>query len=855
MSVNDDTILNCINQLKTLLFHNEVFNEMESHPLINLRDQLQEIDNNPQLITKEKEEKLFSILHQFEFSYYYYFIQEYSSKTSSSILIALFDLIRFQIQLNMQIHPLMNDYYFNLSLIYLTSDTTIDYLTNKNDKISSSNIDEYFLHLFTSIGTSSINMKRNISYTYFISHKNIPTFFQLNDSTEHLLQAFIVYLNNSSQSDCYISILKWLSNMTDINGFTPYFVKTGYPNAILQWLSTKQNLSIQSWLLIFTILHNIALHWMGVKAFNKLKATSILKQWKEQYLSDLSIIHSNENDKDILIVYYLVYAILLEPKELKKETISDIQTVLDHILERIILAFDSPKLIYGPFNVCEYLNGLSKLVVNDTFLIYIMSHENIYELFIEKFLLFNNLCETTALNTLICSSLYTIFWSISFQTEYNLKLKLNEKFLDLVEQTATVQSKDEPILIMRRAAKGILFNLDRIDMDVEPIEDITTTNDNNNNDNQIKVMISYAHKDTTFCKKLFTNLQEHFQGYIWVDFDKLSPPYEDDWEEIAKAITQCDIILMIVTENYCSSKSCRREVIHADKRNKRMIPIYQGKDYIPEDWFEIRVGSATWVRFGDKRSDEQVTENLLSLINVQDKTKQTNNEPPVQDRKIELKNQRSIIDNQIIEPPLPATTFTPILEIPHIKEAPVDIIPMSPIEQWTSEEVQQWLDIPSSTLQLSSGRALLTYMNLLSHDDAQYDEYEYRMRNHNISREQFSNLISSFTSIRSLEKVEIAANELPEQWTREEIKKWFQQNHLSDHLFNIFNFIDGSQLLNYAKLIVDSPSRIDEEYERLRNQIGKNIFHLDEYARLLNGLKKLINQLKMKEEPPLCIIL
>ena len=72
-------------------------------------------------------------------------------------------------------------------------------------------------------------------------------------------------------------------------------------------------------------------------------------------------------------------------------------------------------------------------------------------------------------------------------------------------------------------------------------------------------------------------------------------------------------IIMIVTENYCSSKSCRREVIHADKRIKRMIPVYQGKDYKPEDWFEIRVASSTWVRFGDKKSDEEVIDTLLKF--------------------------------------------------------------------------------------------------------------------------------------------------------------------------------------------------------------------------------------------------
>ncbi|CAF2187676.1 unnamed protein product [Rotaria magnacalcarata] len=314
-----------------------------------------------------------------------------------------------------------------------------------------------------------------------------------------------------------------------------------------------------------------------------------LKQWKEQYALRLPVVEDdNKYDKDILINYYLAYLALLEPKELKKESISNVQTVLDYILEQTIQAFNSANLFCGPYNDCEFLQGLAKMVVNDTFLIYIISRENIYELFIEKFILFNAVCESTILNTIICSSLYTIIWSISFQPEYSMKLKSNDKLISTVEQRVKNQSNDEYALEMKRVAKGILFNLDYLQMEAQ-----ATAVDPNSDDNQIKVMVSYAHRDVTFCKKIVTELQIHFKGDIGVDFNKLSVSHEDDWEDIAKAISQCDVILMIVTENYCSSKSCRREVIHADKRNKRMIPIYQGNDYKVEDWFEIRAGSAT----------------------------------------------------------------------------------------------------------------------------------------------------------------------------------------------------------------------------------------------------------------------
>ncbi|CAF3737390.1 unnamed protein product [Rotaria socialis] len=866
MAVNNDTIIYSLHQLETLLFHGNLLDEIESHPLISLRDQLESINPKPDSRTIDEDKKLIAELNYFEINAFYHLIKQYSLIVPSTLLTALFDVIRFKISMDMETYPSICEYYFDWSLTYLAADSTINYLIDT--KHVPSNMDEYFLALFSRIGHQSVCIKSHISYSMSISQKKTPTFFQLNDSTERLLQAFIIYLNNyflnnHQQCQSHFRILNWILNMTDIYGFVPYFVKTGYPNALSQWMSIKhderKDISLELWDFIFGILYNLTRHWSGVEALNKCKMINTLKQWKEQYALKLPVVEDdNEHDKEILITYYLAYLALLEPKELKKESISNVQTILDYILEQTIQAFNSANLFCGSYNVCEFLEGLAKMVVNDAFLIYIISREGIYELFIEKFLLFNAICESTTLNTMICSSLYTIIWSISFQPEYSMKLKSTDKLISTVEQRVKNESNDEYALEMKRVAKGILFNLDCLQMDAQ-----ATAVDPNGDDNRIKVMISYAHRDITFCEKIVAKLQKYFQGDIWVDFNKLSVSHEDDWEDIAKAISQCDVILMIVTENYCSSKSCRREVIHADKRNKRMIPIYQGNDYKAEDWFEIRAGSATWVRFGDKKSDEAVMESLLKLIDVQDKVKQHDSLVPVRHEShfhstAEIDANKTI-NIQTVETLLPINSNS-ITEVSNIQlhsspSVTSHAIPASPIEQWTSDEVQQWLRLPPSTLQLSSGRALLAYMKLLSHDDAQNDEYETRMRHHGVSREQFSNLISSFASVCSLNNIKTISNELSDQWTREEIKTWFQQNHLSSYLLDTLDFTDGSQLITYGQLVVNSPSRIGEEYDRLKNKIGKDLFHLDEYARLLNGLKKLVSQSKLKEEPSLCNIL
>ncbi|CAF4529988.1 unnamed protein product, partial [Rotaria socialis] len=501
-------------------------------------------------------------------------------------------------------------------------------------------------------------------------------------------------------------------------------------------------------------------------------------------------------------------------------------------------AFNSSQFNCGLYNVTEYLAGLAKLGVNDKFLLYFISKDGILDLFIRKFLEFNTSCtrndnvESTDLNTLICASLYTIFWSISFQSDYSTKLKENNEFIEFVQQVSTNESTDENIVAMKRAAKGILFNLDLIQTDLQPIDDTDT------DDDHVKAMISYAHKDTKLCQTLVSKLEGRVRGDVWVDFIKLQPPYEDDWEEIACAITQCDVVLMLVTENYCTSKSCRREVIHADKRNKRIIPIYQGKEYQPEDWFEIRVGSATFVRFGDGKSDEKVMETLLNLIHATDKRKRSFNKTTSHEAPTSINQQQTvayIVPSPVlsVSPVLPRTQpiSSPMMENLRPQamrfESTSDTTPnqslptinRKPVEQWTNAELLNFLQLPPTMLDLSSGQAALTYIRLLTNDDSL------------------------------------------------EIKCWFRQNLLSDYLFNIFTFDNGDEFLTYATLVTQTPTRIDVEYDRLKSLIQNRYnpqdpFALDEYARFVNAMKKLIIRSQSSssisshttEEPAQCTI-
>ncbi|CAF5160483.1 unnamed protein product, partial [Rotaria sp. Silwood1] len=213
----------------------------------------------------------------------------------------------------METNPLMSDCYFKVSLIWLTTDSTINYLTQKSFSISNeSNIDEQIFNLFCYISSRAVYYKTSRSSSMCVSRKTTPNFFQLTNTTERLLQAFITYLNSyflndrqHSESDALI--LKWLLNIADIYGFIPYFVKTGYPEAILEWMKRKQNfdkkISLDTWFLVINILYNFARHCIGINALNKLKTLEILKEWKNQYFSKLPSANMMKTFEEILVAY------------------------------------------------------------------------------------------------------------------------------------------------------------------------------------------------------------------------------------------------------------------------------------------------------------------------------------------------------------------------------------------------------------------------------------------------------------------------------------------------------------------------------------------------------------------------
>ena len=71
---------------------------------------------------------------------------------------------------------------------------------------------------------------------------------------------------------------------------------------------------------------------------NQQEAVSILKRWREHYLTD-------ENNEAMVGLSFMIYALLLDPIVFRREELASIQLALDYSLKQTVEALKTSKLV------------------------------------------------------------------------------------------------------------------------------------------------------------------------------------------------------------------------------------------------------------------------------------------------------------------------------------------------------------------------------------------------------------------------------------------------------------------------------------------------------------------------------
>ena len=85
------------------------------------------------------------------------------------------------------------------------------------------------------------------------------------------------------------------------------------------------------------------------------------------------------------------------------------------------------------------------------------------------------------------------------------------------------------------------------------------------------IFISYSRKDIDFAQKIVDALAANNLD-TWIDWKSI--PKGEDWEqEIYRGIEEADAFLFLISPDSVKSEMCNKEIAHAVKNNKRIVPI------------------------------------------------------------------------------------------------------------------------------------------------------------------------------------------------------------------------------------------------------------------------------------------
>ena len=86
------------------------------------------------------------------------------------------------------------------------------------------------------------------------------------------------------------------------------------------------------------------------------------------------------------------------------------------------------------------------------------------------------------------------------------------------------------------------------------------------------IFISYSRSDIILAGKIVQALADNNLD-TWIDWKSI--PKGEDWEqEIYRGIEEADAFLFLISPDSVASQMCNKEIAHAVKNGKRILPIF-----------------------------------------------------------------------------------------------------------------------------------------------------------------------------------------------------------------------------------------------------------------------------------------
>ncbi|CAF1275185.1 unnamed protein product [Adineta ricciae] len=485
-------------------------------------------------------------------------------------------------------------------------------------------------------------------------------------------------------------ILSFIWNLSDSTIVVPWLLDTELPKMVLKWLKAV-TLSSAAAEQFVSIIHNISRHNDGADELKKFDGLCILQNIQNDNKEELP------DKNNLLISMAIAHLSTVEQIRLDNKRKN---TILNQLLQMTIDAAQEDDYRDGDgFHVSEPLIVFVKLFVDDRSLEYVLNHAETdpqltlsatIALFVDLLIKFQ---DSSSLNDyrrqLVITALLNILWSISFQDRYKTKLKQNDKLIEIIktislenDEKMADQYVSRSMESPKNASNGILHNLNVTSHKEENVIASLPIASNAGN-SKAMIMISYAHDNDRFCDEILKALEKDEHLFrIWIDRDHCSSS-EDLWEKIARGIGEANLVVCLLSQDYYNSKSCRKEITFAIKRNKPIVPIYFGEPG-DCDWLDIHIADRKYVRFKSNTNELDATKTREMLKTIESTISETKGGLLKQQR---IKQHNTAAQSQKENDKIQSTDFD--------KEK-------SP-EEWNREDIQKWFhthNVPDTLVKL-----------------------------------------------------------------------------------------------------------------------------------------------------------
>ncbi|MGK7877476.1 MAG: toll/interleukin-1 receptor domain-containing protein [Xenococcaceae cyanobacterium] len=127
------------------------------------------------------------------------------------------------------------------------------------------------------------------------------------------------------------------------------------------------------------------------------------------------------------------------------------------------------------------------------------------------------------------------------------------------------------------------------------------------------VFISYSRKDKEFVQALRKALQEYNRD-TWVDWQNI-PLTAEWWKEIEAGIEAADTFVFVISSDSLASEYCGKEINHALKYGKRLVPIVWRDDF-DDKQVHPKLSKYNWLFFRESDDFDSSFQKLIKAIDT-----------------------------------------------------------------------------------------------------------------------------------------------------------------------------------------------------------------------------------------------